>query len=415
MSRTPLKALAALAAIALLAGACSSSSASSTSTTIKTTGTPIPVGQILPITGGNLALPEYAQSLAASVTALNDEGGINGHPLKLVQCDSQGVASTEVGCAQEMVSDHVVATLEDQTFAAPAQVNTILGGAGIPRIGLTELDTTDYQSLSNFDYTGGAVFILAGMLEDLVHKGDKKISMVIPDVSTAGQMHLLLDPIAASMGAQVVNYVLVSSASGDYSQYVAQAEENGAQGAVLALGTSQMFEVAQAINQLRPKLNFALGNSDLSLNQLKELGHFALSANYAWWTPSIDDVSDFPGLKEPLNQLLANMRGQTVKTISTVSLMSWLTVHAFSEVMKAQPGTPTATSTLAAFKAAKDIPMNGLIKPWTPTDYQNAGTFDSLFKNVSNPWMYPITYDGTGTHTSPAKVFNTFAGLPGTS
>jgi hypothetical protein len=176
-----------------------------------------------------------------------------------------------------------------------------------------------------------------------------------------------------------------------------------------------MVQVAQAINQMQPKLNVALGNSDLSLNQLKQLGRFATTANFAWWTPSIDDVKDFPGLKQPLDQLLANMKGFSVKNNTTIALSSWLAVHAFSEIMKNQSGTPTAASVLAAIKAAKDIPMNGIIKPWTPTDYQNAGTFDSIFKNVSNSWMYPITFNGTGTHTSTSEMFNTFAGLPGTS
>ena len=64
------------------------------------------------------------------------------------------------------------------------------------------------------------------------------------------------------------------------------------------------------------------------------------------------------------------MKGASVNTLTSVSLSSWLTVHAFSEVMKTQTADPpTAASVLAAFKAAKDIPMNGIIKPWTPTAY----------------------------------------------
>ena len=70
---------------------------------------------------------------------------------------------------------------------------------------------------------------------------------------------------------------------------------------------------------------------------------------------------------------------------------------------------------LAAFKAAKDIDMNGIIKPWTPSAYVSAGSLSSIFANVSNPWMYNIKYDGTSTSTTPTDVFDTFAGLPGTT
>ena len=417
MSRKPIKAIVGLAAVALLATAwgSSSSGASSTSTKVKAHGTPIVVGQILPMTGANLALPEAGKALVASIAALNAAGGINGHPLKLDQCDSQGVASIEVQCAQTMVSDHVVATLEDDTFSSPAEVNSILKGAGIPRIGITEDDVTDYENPDNMDFTGGGVFSLVGIMEDLIHRGDKKITVVLPDTPSAVETHLLLDPIAAAEGAKVVNYVLVSSASGDYSQYVAQAEENGAQGIVIALGNAQLVEVAQAINQLNPKIDYATGIAGLTLNQLKELGSFSKKASYVWWTPGIGDVKNFPGLAQPVATLTKYEKGVTLDTMTSVSLSSWLAVHAFYEVMKSHKGTPTAASVLAAFKAAKNIPMNGIIKPWTPGHLQSAGTLSSIITNVSQPWMYRIAYNGKGSQTSPSQLFNTFAGLPGTS
>jgi hypothetical protein len=70
---------------------------------------------------------------------------------------------------------------------------------------------------------------------------------------------------------------------------------------------------------------------------------------------------------------------------------------------------------VAAFTAAKSIPMNGIINPWSPGVYQNAGSLNSVFPNVSNPWMYRISYNGTTSQSSPSQQFNTFAGLPGSS
>ena len=417
MSRPPLKVIAGLAALGLIAAACSSGSSSSSGTgsSNAATGTPIEVGQILPMTGANLALPESANSLVASIAALNKAGGVNGHPLHLNQCDSMGDANTEVSCAQTMVNDHVVATLEDSTFFNPAQVNTILSGAGIARIGITMNDISDYGNLDNFDFTGGGVFVLVGMVENLVHKGDKKISMVLPDAGPSAQAHILLDPIAASLGAKIVNYVLVSSASGDYSQYVAQAQENGAQGMALALANAQLVQVAQAVNQLNPPIDITTGIAGFSLNQLKTLGAFGTKTSYVWWVPGIDDIKNFPGLAQPIADLKANMKNFSVQSATSTSLSSWLAVHAFAEVMKAQSGVPTAATVLAAFKAATNIPMNGIISPWSPGVYQSAGTYSSLFKNVSNPYMYRIAYNGTGTQTSPSQTFDTFAGLPGTT
>jgi len=418
MFRKPLKVIAGLAAAGLLAAACGSSTSTggSTTTTGKApTGTPIVVGEILPMTGANLALPEVGNAMIASVAALNQAGGINGHPLELHQCDTKGDANAEVQCAQTMVSDHVVATLEDNTFSSSQQVNSILLAAGIPRVGITMFDVSDYANPDNFDFTGGGIFSLVSILETLVHNGDKTLSVMLPDTPTAGQTHLLLDPIAASLGVKVANYILVSSASGDYSQYVAQAQQGGATGTVLALGNSQLVQVAQAINQLNPKMHFGTGIAGFSLNQLKQLEPFTKNASYSWWTPGIDDIKNFPGLAQPLAALKANMKGFSVNTNTSITLSSWLAVHAFYEVMKAQTGTPTAASVLAAFKAATNIPMNGIIRPWSPGVDQSPGSLGAVFKNISNPYAYRIAYNGSGTQSSTSQMFNTFVGLPGST
>ncbi len=349
--------------------------------------------------------------MVASVAALNSAGGINGHPLRLVQCDSMGDPNTEVQCAQTMVSDHVVATLADNTFANEDQVQRIFDAAEIPRIGIYKGAVSEYESPVDFDFTGGGIFILVAMMDNLIHKGDKRLTVVLPDATQDAQTHLLLDPIAQNLGATVVNYVLVSSASGDYSQYVAQAQQHGAQGVVLALPTAQLVQVAQSVNQLNPKIDFTTSISGFTLDQLKQLGQFAKGASYVSWTPGIDDVKNFPGLAQPIAALTTYMKGASVDNIIPQELQSWLAVHAFYEVMKAQSGSTTAASVLAAFRSAKDIPMNGLINPWTPTDYQSAGSLSSIVKNVSNPWAYRVTYNGSGTQTSPSQLFNTFDGL----
>jgi ABC-type branched-subunit amino acid transport system substrate-binding protein len=213
----------------------------------------------------------------------------------------------------------------------------------------------------------------------------------------------------------VVNYVPVSTSSGDYSQYVTQAQQNGAQGMVLGIALAQANQIAASINQLSPKIDWVSGSSGFSLNQLKGLGQFAKKALWVGWTPGIDDVKDFPGLKQPIADLTANMKGANVNNMTAVALVEWLVVHAFSQVMENQSGAVTPASVLAAFTAAKDIPMNGIIKPWTPTDYQDAGTFKTVFANVSNPWMYKGKYTGKATRTSPKTLFSTFTGLSGSS
>jgi hypothetical protein len=334
--------------------------------------------------------------------------------VKLDQCDTQGSASGENSCAQQMINDHVVATIADNVLASSGSVNTTLQAAGIARIGVSMFDPTDYGNADNFALDPGGLFSIIAGLDDLIKKGDKTFSILLPDAPTSTQLHLLLDPIAASLGVKIVNYVLVSSASGDYSQYVAQAGQNGAQGAFLALGNSQLVQVFQAINQLNPKLDWASGIAGLSLNQLKQLSPATKSTAWPWWTPGIDDTKNFPGLKQVQQDFTSYMKGFSVQgTISQV-VQPWLAVRAFSEIVGAQKtGAITTASVLADTQAAKDLNMDGIIKPWTPTAYVSPGSLGAIIKNVSNPWSYPITYNGTNTSTSASQLFNVFVGLPG--
>jgi ABC-type branched-subunit amino acid transport system substrate-binding protein len=97
MGKKTIRAAAALLALALTAAACSSGSSSSSPTTgSKLTGSPIVIGQILPMTGAALQLPQMNETLVAAVNYYNAHGGLFGHPLKVDLCDSQDSATSEV-------------------------------------------------------------------------------------------------------------------------------------------------------------------------------------------------------------------------------------------------------------------------------------------------------------------------------
>jgi branched-chain amino acid transport system substrate-binding protein len=290
----------ALVAVGLLAAGCSASSGPAADQ--PATGRPIKVGQIADLSGGALAQPEAGARMVASIKALNASGGVAGHPLVLDQCDTAGEAAAEVSYADKMVGDHVVADLGDATFADPSQTQAVLTAAGISRIGTTEVSPSEYQATNNLAFTGGGVFTLVGIVQDLVSRGDTKISLLIPASPDPTQTEALLCPIASSLGA-TLSYVLVPATPASYGQLVAQAELGGAQGIGLALGSAQLVEVARAIEDQGSSVDVATGVAGLSTGQLAGLPSFAKRASFVWWTPGIDDVRNFPGLSAPLAAL----------------------------------------------------------------------------------------------------------------
>lgn len=133
-ARTVLAGLSALVAVAGL-GACGSSShsaapSSSAGTTgggnepapaaqpaNSATGAPITVGLICGCTGAYAAGEgSGAQMYKAWVNTVNASGGLNGHPVKLITKDDGGIPGTSLSDAQELVSDHVIAVVDDSVY-----------------------------------------------------------------------------------------------------------------------------------------------------------------------------------------------------------------------------------------------------------------------------------------------------------
>ena len=288
-------AIAALAAVGLLVSSCSSDSGSDPSENAAT-GDPIKVGQIAPIEAPGLGSAAYAAGMVASVDAFNDRGGVNGRPLELIQCDSMGDPNKEVDCANKMVSEGAVATLADFTPVSSEASSKILLDAGIARIGLNPVNMADFTATNVYTPFSGSLLNLYGMIDMLVAQGKTKLSLMRPDLPVTAQLVGLLTPAVQAKGAEIVNDVAVGTGATDYTQFIAAAERNGAQGVIMALGAADANPIAQSFEQLGSKLTFALGSAGFSQADLQDLGTFATSSTYTGPTPAASSsTDDFPG------------------------------------------------------------------------------------------------------------------------
>ena len=76
--------------------------------------------------GSSLGLTGYAavtdrawrDGLTLAVDALNAQGGIDGHPVKLDFCDTQYTNSGEIACMDKMISDKVSAVIAPSAGAS---------------------------------------------------------------------------------------------------------------------------------------------------------------------------------------------------------------------------------------------------------------------------------------------------------
>jgi branched-chain amino acid transport system substrate-binding protein len=97
----------AVVAVIVLATACGSSSSTSSGSAKASGGTSastISVSVPCPISGPN-PVPECATSVQAYFDQVNAAGGVNGHKLKAVICDTQLNPVTEADCLKNAIAD----------------------------------------------------------------------------------------------------------------------------------------------------------------------------------------------------------------------------------------------------------------------------------------------------------------------
>jgi branched-chain amino acid transport system substrate-binding protein len=121
----------------------------------KATGSPVTIGFINQQAGSVATDPEATVAAQAAVSYINDQlDGVNGHPIKLDTCFTDGTVATSQSCAQQMVADKplfVIGGIDDNEQAW----YSILKPAGLYVLGSNPLTTTDFTTDDAFNWSGG--------------------------------------------------------------------------------------------------------------------------------------------------------------------------------------------------------------------------------------------------------------------
>lgn len=102
-------------------------------------GTPVTFGMINVETNAGADFPEVRESAQAAINYVNQyRGGLNGHPIKLITCITDGQPATSASCANKLVNAHPVADIGGADIGQAASI-PILARAGIAQIGGVDL------------------------------------------------------------------------------------------------------------------------------------------------------------------------------------------------------------------------------------------------------------------------------------
>src|SRR5882757_3259445 len=166
-------------------------------------------------------LPYAPQGARAAISAINADGGVDGHPLELEICDNQLKASAAAACARRFISESVVATVGDESSYG-SDTNSPLANAKIAGIGTNPLGSGDYASPRVFPFSPAGLIFLGGarFLLDEVHAN--RIGMCVVGTPTAAALPDLVNKMVLEpAGSKLAGITTIPPTATDVSSQAA--------------------------------------------------------------------------------------------------------------------------------------------------------------------------------------------------
>ena len=125
--------------------------------------------------------PQTFAGAQARVDAINASGGINGHPVELIGCDSNLDPNQEQACIDQAISEDVSAIVSSSIFFTPL---TTLEEANIPFIGAQGITPDQLSSPMSYPFSGVNGWF-KGEVAIAVKAGAESITIVTGDTASS--------------------------------------------------------------------------------------------------------------------------------------------------------------------------------------------------------------------------------------
>ncbi len=337
----------AVVAMAVVLAACGSSSSGSASSASRSsagsasraatgtasraaTGSPYQIGVMADLTGpaATLGVPQMA-GITFWADQTNASGGINGHRVTLVRCDSQGTAQGGVACAARLASlPVVVATslIAPDEAALPSLTGSLV-------LATTPLLVPARAAHPNTFQTEPTIAQSDGLALAAAHRsGIHTVGVVATDDATGTVAVKALQSEAAANGVTLaVQYVPESVTSATVQLAQLQADHAGM--IFVATPGSPAAAVVQAYKSLGLQVPLVLTSADVTDAFLQSVRSADLSSLYG-----VPAAAVVPGsLPEPyrsiLQRLFSTYQNQTGKAMDYATLLGYYTGQLAGDVI----------------------------------------------------------------------------------
>lgn len=369
----------------------STSSAGTSSTTAagtKATGTPVKIGFTSGGTGAT-AIPEIGRGAQLAADFINDhENGINGHPIDLVYCPTDGTPESSAACANKLVSEGAVGVIDGADVGTDAKI-PILHDAGIATMGSGTIGTGQSLSQDAFFFAPPATTFPPAQVDLAAKVGAKHVSFVFPDIPQVPLLQGLITKQAQLDGIQA-DVVTFDPAAPDFDAAMATVMSNGSD-ALATIATDEwctgLVKAARAAD-FQGSINVgqcieyaaALSNADAK-------GIYSQSSA---WGPAARKYA--PEVTQTVIDQYAAAMDEAGRGDGVVGLdwTGWVSVWQSAGVLRTIKGDLTAASVMTGMRALKDA-TNDVGPPITCDPRPSPG-----FSGCTEGWQwYQMQDNGT--------------------
>ncbi len=192
------------------------------------------------------SFPEVRAAAAAAIEFINTElGGVDGHPIEFLPCVTDFNIEASQACAQQMVSDEVVAVAGGIDITSEGSV-PVLEQNGLPLVGGIPVGSIEMSSPVSFYFSGGGPGAFAGLAFHAVTESNaSKVAIAYGDFGsfTIAAREFGAD-VVERQGAEVelIPFPMVGA---DFLPVFTKAADFGAEAIVLGAGDTSCIPAMQ--------------------------------------------------------------------------------------------------------------------------------------------------------------------------
>lgn len=355
-------------------GGTSDTGGTATSTTATTTtqggqqgaGGLITVGGIYDETGPVDATVER-DTVRSYFNLVNAQGGVNGHKLQLIDCDSKYDPSSAHQCAQKLISQGVLAIVgwlslsgeQNETRFLNQQGVPIIGGLGVPAEYESPLS---YPTTPSLVTSGTALGTRAGQI------GLKKPGVIFLNANFIQPVESSFLAAMKKQGITPVDVEQVDATKADYTDIVLKFQTSGAQSVAAFLDPfsyARLFQAMARQNWHVPVLGGGLDKASANRQYVSGCGSACPVFGAESATPVLEylDHQSTPAIAQYLNAVRTYYPGQ-FGALDSYTTTQWVAAQVFVQAIKSIGDAPvTRQSLVNALNGLRNFDNGGITPP----------------------------------------------------